>query len=472
MNLATAELSVIASRTYGQPYDLAALECLVDALLDARRGVGTVKADGSNLLQAPPLTDEERREIILRRFRLLAARAAAQTPYYGALFQQAGLDPAQLSWDDIPRIPVTSKDALRNRPEDFVCRDARPVFETTTTGTTGRPTRVFFSMYELRVSTLTSAIENLIIGDIVPGDIGLTSSSSRATLGNTVGAWNTLRVGALLVHGGQVEPATTLALLAQPYDLPGMAPKVNQVLVYPSYLGELVETGKRLGYKPSDFGLKRIDTGGEIVTHALRRRAQEFFGNVPYWESYGMTETWGMGGQVCEEGHLHYGGGWWEFLNADTGAPAQPGEVATMVCTPLPPSRDTTLVIRYDTQDLVRMLREPPTCSLKAVPAVDGPLGKRALSVRHEDGWTVPRQVLEALESVDALPLPARCGFWAVPGGVAVEVVAPDDAAVLRSVGASLEAQGVPLRELHRRDDRGQLQHAIPLRGDLRELSF
>jgi len=46
------------------------------------------------------------------------------------------------------------------------------------------------------------------------------------------------------------------------------------------------------------------------------------------------------------------------------------------------------------------------------------------LAVRHEEGgWTFPRDVLEALEACEEVPLPARHGFWAVPGSVAVEVV-------------------------------------------------
>jgi hypothetical protein len=74
------------------------------------------------------------------------------------------------------------------------------------------------------------------------------------------------------------------------------------------------------------------------------------------------------------------------------------------------------------------------------------------------------------------VPLPARCGFWAAPGGVAVEaLVRPgcaDRAGVRRAVGAQLEAQGVPLRELRLTEDRAGLRRPLPLRGDLHERSF
>jgi hypothetical protein len=110
---------------------------------------------------------------------------------------------------------------------------------------------------------------------------------------------------------------------------------------------------------------------------------------------------------------------------------------------------------------------------MRHVPAVSQLLGKRRLALHHAQGWTSPREVLEALEALELVPLPARCGFWTVPGGVAVEVVTREDARHARhQVAEALEARGVPLRELKLRTDRSQLRHPYPLRGDLRELMF
>jgi hypothetical protein len=93
--------------------------------------------------------------------------------------------------------------------------------------------------------------------------------------------------------------------------------------------------------------------------------------------------------------------------------------------------------------------------------------------VRHDAGWTFPRQVLEALEALEAVPLPARCGFQAVPGGVAVEArVHRDSPQVRQEVARSLEVRGVPLRALHLVEDPRELHHPLPLRCDLKEASF
>ena len=93
------------------------------------------------------------------------------------------------------------------------------------------------------------------------------------------------------------------------------------------------------------------------------------------------------------------------------------------------------MLLRYDTRDAVRALAGPLELQPQGVPAT-GPIeGKLDLAVRHPDGWTTPRDVLEALEGLDAVPLPARCGFRGVAGGVAVEVVTRRDTPATRAGG-------------------------------------
>jgi phenylacetate-CoA ligase len=160
-------------------------------------------------------------------------------------------------------------------------------------------------------------------------------------------------------------------------------------------------------------------------------------------------------------------------IDPETRAPAAPGQIGTIVATPFAPYRQTTLLLRYDTEDLVRRLAQPPTCALAHLPATGPLLGKRRLAVRHAHGWTTPRDVLESLEALDEVPLPARCAFWAVPGGVTVEVVAREDTAETRHViERALEAHGVPVRDLRLVTDRGRLGRMLPWRCDLREATF
>jgi len=460
---------------FGIPFSTGSLDRLVDGLLATQREFGRIGPEGGELLDGPMLDDETRRAMQIRRFRAQAIRAATETAYYAALFERIGLDPTRIGYEDIARVPITPKEALRDSPDDFVRSTVQPCFRTTTTGTTGRPTSVCFSQRELHIYIALGAIYHLMHQQVASEDIVLLSTSSRATLGNTCFAGACARVGAQVCVGGLIDPDLTLALLAEPRHLAGKQPRVSALLIYPSYLGELVECGLRLGYRTSDFGLKRIFVGGEIVTAGLKARCQQLFGEVQFVEGYNMTEPWPFGGTLCEQGHLHFepSQGLLEVLDVETGVPARPPDPGTLVLTPFPPFRETTIVLRYATQDVVQPLAEPLSCSLRQLPATSNLLGKLRLSVRHSAGWTFPRDVLEALEALEEVPLPGRCGLWAVPGGVAVEVVVQQDTpASRRTILQALEAGSVPVQELHLREHTSQLQQPLPLRCDLRETSF
>lgn len=470
-----AQLRFAASVVFGTRFSLRSLERLVASLRDTQHEFGTISDQGAELLGSPSLDDETRQAMQLRRFRAQAVRAARETAYYHVLFERLALDPARLRYEDIARLPLTSKEALRTDPDAFVRRSAKPYLCAMTTGTTGWPTSVSFSEYELRVFFALTAISSLFSRDIAGDDIVQISTSARGTLGNVCLAGACAHIGAMVYLAGVVEPAHTLALLAQQRHLPGKKSRTSLLYTYPSYLGELIECGLRLGYRPADFGLERIVVGGEVVTEGLKARCQQVFGPVQCLEGYGMTEIWPFGGRLCEAGHLHFevSQGLLEVHNAETAAPARAGESGTIVATPFPPYRETTLVLRYDTGDMVRAIPAPLTCMLRHMPATSKLLGKRSLCVHHEQGWTFPREVVEALEAVEQVPLPARYGYWAVPGGVAVEVVTRGDAPSVRcALEMRLHEQGVPLRELYLVEDRDQLQHPMPLRGDLREQGF
>lgn len=470
-----AQLRFAASVTFGAPFDIGSLERLVDTLVRTRWELGAVSAEGAELLGAPVLDEASTQELQLRRFRKQAARARHETDYYQSALAGLGPKLQRLTASEIARMPVTGKAALQADPDAFVRRGTRPAYRFTTTGTTGRPASVAFSADELRSYTLLAAMALLVHGTVSEEDVVQISTSARAMLGNRCFGDACARIGALVHTAGLVDPAHTLALLAEERGIGGKKARVSALMTYPSHLGELVEHGPALGYTPARLGVERLIVGGELVTAGLLRRARRLFGEARVIEAYGMTETWPLGGLRCADGHLHFEPvqGLVEVIDPETAAPAQPGQPGTLVVTPFAPYRQTTLLLRYDTEDVVRRLAEVPTCGLRHLPATGPLLGKLRLAARHEHGWTFPRDVLEALEALDDVPLPARCGFWTVPGGVAVEVVArSDDAAVQQRIVRSLDGRGVPVRELRVVHDPRELRRPLPLRCDLREAAF
>ena len=472
---AFAQLRYAASVIFAIPFDLRALDRLVEGILATQQEFRALGSDSAEFLGGPELDEVTRRDVQLRRFRTQAKRAVTETEYYHQQFESLGIDPAKLTYEDILRIPVTPKEALRNDPDAFVRRGSNPAFRTTTTGTTGKPTSVYFTAREIQATGLLAAITFIQSGQITPEDIVQISTSSRATLGNTCFSQACQRIGAVWFQTGLVDPAHALMLLSEDHHLPGKKSRASFLNTYASYLGELVECGLSNSYSPADFGLERISVGGEIVTAGLKNRCQKLFGPVEFIQGYAMTETWPFSGMRCAEGHLHFepSQGLLEVIDPDTSKPASRGQMGTIVATPFAPYREASVVLRYDTEDVVGVIAGSLTCNLKHWPATTDLHGKLRLSVRANDGWIHPRQVREALEGVEEVPLPARCGFWAVPGGVGVEVLVREANAVLyHKISQCLEEQSVPVQELRLVEDASQLQHPLPLRCDLREALF
>lgn len=471
LGAAVVQLRVIASLAFGLPFAPWALERLVRAAVATYHEFGPLGPDGAELVSGPPLDEDTRRDIQWRRFCQQARRAAGETSYYARLFATLDLNPDRLDEADIARLPLTPGDALRADPDAFVRRGARPSLRVLTTGTTGRPAAIAFAAVEFEALAALTALGYLASGLIAPDDVVVMAVNSRG-----IGALTLLascrRLGVLCCPVGPLGPEALLAFLAMPIAIPGQKRRPSVLQIYPSSLGELVDAGRQAGYQPADFGLERILTGGEIVTAGLRRRLTALFGEVAIIDSYGMTETFGLPGETCAAGHLHWHPthGLVEVLDPATGHPVAPGEAGTLVATPFPPFRDTTLLLRYDTGDVVRRLPADPTCSLRHLPATGPVLGKRRLAVCHAGGWTYPRDVIEALEALDVVPLPARCGIIDGPGGIAVEaLVRQDSPDSRRAVAASLAAHGVPVREVRLVTDKRDLRRPLPLRCDLRE---
>jgi phenylacetate-CoA ligase len=397
---ALAQLRFASAILLGRPFALGALDRLVDDAVATVREFGSLGDQAGELLGGPTLDEAARCDMQLRRFRAQAVRAARETRYYAELFEHSGLDPTRL---DPATLPPTRKEALRADPDAFVRRGASPVLRTTTTGTTGPPTGICFSTYELRAIVALAAIANLFDRTLAPDDVVQINTSGRGLLGNLALAGACARIGALVQMPGLIEPRDALAMLAEPRAVAGKKPRVSVLCTYPSYLGELVTLGELLGYRPGDFGLERVLTGGELVTQGLRARCQRVFGPIEVVEGFGMTEIYPLGGRLCPDGHLHFepSQGLIEVVGL-AGCDA-----GTLVATPFLPYRETTLLLRYDTEDVVQPLADTACCRLRHLPATSNLLGKLRLSVRHDRGWTFPRDVLEPLESIEVLPLPA-----------------------------------------------------------------
>jgi phenylacetate-CoA ligase len=192
---------------------------------------------------------------------------------------------------------------------------------------------------------------------------------------------------------------------------------------------------------------------------------------APVLDGYSMTEIFPVSGQVCGQGHLHIptDQGHVEVLDPETFQPAAPGAHGVLVVTPYTMYRDTTLLLRYVTGDIVRVLpeSETPACELAAVPATSRVLGRLSPSS------LTTRDVLDLLQAEHEIPLPTRYALEETPSGPVLHAVTGK---VSRALLSRLEERAadlkLPLRGIELVDDPADLPGPCRVRADLREHTF
>jgi phenylacetate-coenzyme A ligase PaaK-like adenylate-forming protein len=389
------------------------VERLVGDVLATLAEFGEAGADAAELIEGPTANPQDRLEMTNGSLRRTAVRLAAQSPFYARHFSSAQIDPAKLDVAGLQAVPVTVKADLTERPGDFRCTDTPAYLATRTTGTTGRPTEVWLSRYEMELWPALGALASVLRGELRPGDIMQVSLSSRSTVAVHVAA------NACRLAGVGCRP---LGIVPPEAALDGLADGVTILLTNPSYLAELVTAARRAGIGAGDFRLRRLVVGGEVLSPGLARAAARTFGVAQVEDPYSMTEIVPISGRPCSQGHMHHDTnlGLTELVDLDTGEPAAAGALGTLVITPYFPYRDCTPVFRYDTRDVARRLPDAPLrCELASIPATSLILGKADHLLRIPGREVVTsRQLIEAIESLPAEPWPARYRAAACDGRI------------------------------------------------------
>jgi phenylacetate-coenzyme A ligase PaaK-like adenylate-forming protein len=471
LRTALAQLHHGFSLVFGRRLRVANIERLVADIVATRAefgGIGDLEE-----FRGTSMSIQDRKPIDDRRLRRIARMAYAETSYYRDLFDRVGMRPDEVNLSTLERLPVTRKETLRDTPEALVNRGVRPWYRAETSGTTGPPSSVWFSRYEAEMLTAMTAVSLLIDNGLGEGDVIQLNLVSRAFFGIHCFAGAAALIGVVPCSLGLVEPEISLSRLAGDARLSDAEARPVLLVTYSSYLGLLVEVGERLGYTAADFGLRQIMCGGEVLTEGLRRRAERLFGATVV-ETYGMTEITPASGQICTGGHLHFHPeqGITEVLDLTGTRAAEPGELGVLTFTPVFPYRETTLLLRLFSGDVVRRLADDDLgCELAQLPATSRVLGKDGHLYSFAGRTVTPRDVLELVEADPAARFPSRWSLQTGTDGLELHILGDDPQASDRIRKRGLE-QEIPLARVIVHGERATMPPTAPVRADLRELSF
>lgn len=404
------QLRLALAMVWGRPLNVGVLTGLVDDALATLREFGEPGDDVGQLVDGPFADPTVRRDLTERALRRTARRLVGVSPFYAQRFAAAGVDPRRLTVDNLGELPLTVKADVVAEPTAFLCAGSTPVISTRTTGSTGAPVEIWLSRYEASMWPAFAALSGILRGEIGPTDAMQVCLSSRAT------AAVQQDVGVCRLAGAR---ADVVGLVPPDEALDSMLHGRPTILAtYPSYLAMLIKAAVRRGVGPAEFRLRRVDTGGEVLSTALAAAAREAFGTPNINDTFAMTEVLPVTGRSCNLGHLHHdlNTGHVEVLSVATGEPAAAGELGTVVITPYYPYRECMPVFRYDTRDLVRVLPDGPLgCDLAGTPATSLILGKfeglprgATPGAGGRAAGATTRDLVEALEALPTNPWPAR----------------------------------------------------------------
>jgi phenylacetate-CoA ligase len=354
--------------------------------------------------QVETMKRDELEKLQLKKLKWQVERVYKHSEFYRERFKKVGVKPEDIkSLDDISKLPVVTKGELRQEqtsyppfgryavapPSDW--RELHP-----STGTTGVPVNTLWTYRDTEI--ITDHTARLIWGFGVRKEDVIQN-------GFSYGLW----VAGIAVHyaaakiGSFVIPIGATSSERQIYYL--QHAKSTVLFATPSFGLYISEKLKEKGVKPEDINLRIGSFGGEAGTEnpATRKRLEDGLG-IDAYDFYGLAEIGPTFAAECrEKAGLHFVEDHYliEVLDPETREPLSVGEKGVLVITHL--SREGTPMIRYWTNDIVKLEDEKCGCGRTHIRAVGGILGRADDMIVFKGENVYPSQIEEVIRSFPEL---------------------------------------------------------------------
>ncbi len=300
---------------------------------------------------------DELKELQLDRLKTILIRASS-TPYYSQVFKEIGFDPLDFeSLDEIKNLPFTSKKELREHyPYGFLAVPRDEIVRMhSSSGTTGRPIVVFYTMKDIETWA-----------DLMARSMYMTGARKSDVFQNTMGYglftgglgfhYGAEKIGMMVIPSGPGNSVRQITLMRE-FD-------TTAVHILPSYALHLLDVFEELNLDPKkDVKLRIAFIGAEPHSEEMRKKIEESY-DIDAYNSYGLSEMNGPGVafECPEKEGLHV----WEdnflveIIDPQTLEPLPDGQEGEVVFTTL--NREGMPLIRYRTRDLAYIYPDPCPC--------------------------------------------------------------------------------------------------------------
>ncbi|MBO8141386.1 MAG: phenylacetate--CoA ligase [Firmicutes bacterium] len=380
-------------------------------------------------------------------------RVYRTSPFYRKKFDEVGVKPEDIKGlEDVARLPFVTKDELRQAQEaegrfgGLACAEPAAWRELhPSSGTTGRSVYTLWTARD--VEAITDFTARLLWSQGVrPGDTIQNAFSYGLWVAGLAVHYAAGRLGCFVVPIGATQSARQVDLFHE------WRPTV--FFSTPSFALYLVEKLQEQGVSGSELALRIGSFGGEAGAEvaATRRRLEEGLG-IDAYDIYGLAE---IGPTMAAECQCKDGLHWTEdhhlieVVDRNTGEPVPEGEEGVIVITHL--TREGTPMIRYWTNDIGRLVKEPCRCGRTHARSPGGILGRADDIIIYKGVNFYPSQVEDVVRSIPEISDEFRIRLEVNPYGrdictlVAEVLQAGSEAAVRQKLAARLrEALGVGL---------------------------
>jgi phenylacetate-CoA ligase len=357
-------------------------------------------------------TGRQLRELQTRKLRRTVEYVYRYVPFYRETMHAMGIKPSDIrTLADVHKLPITKRQQLSENIDAFVSRypGLVPVTTVRSSGTTGHPVELFLTNEELQYYGAGEAITGMMMGWLGPAEIMQRHFSTEPAITGTLMSVAARKAGAMQVVPGKTLDDHVESIFHERV-IPGKRSKVSLLMTSPSHLWALTHRAEQMGVDFAESGLRRIQTGGAMVSQDLKQRVLETWGLEPS-EGYGLVEVFTCAAGGCgKSDRMHFTDmtGYAEVLDPETEEPIPAGQPGVLAITSFYPDRELMPLLRYWTEDLVVLSPELTcACGLQTTQILDI-LGRVDHMVKV-GGWAIyPQMIGDSLLAFRELALPPR----------------------------------------------------------------
>jgi phenylacetate-CoA ligase len=317
--------------------------------------------------------------------------------FYRTVFRRHSIDVSRIrSIEDLAEIPVTTKENLQERNEEFICVPKEKIIDyITTSGTMGDPVTFAMTDKDLDRLAYNEAISFTCAGG-VPGDIyQLMTTIDRRFMAGLAYFLGIRMMGASIVRVGNGIPEFQWDTI--------LRIRPGAIIAVPSFILKIIEYAEAHGIDYRNSSIRSAVCIGEplrnmdLSLNTLGRRIAEKW-PLKLYSTYASTEM-GTSFTECSEGtggHHHPELIIAEFLD-DENRPVGEGELGEVTVTTL--GVEGMPLLRFKTGDVCHHYTEPCSCgrtTMRLGPVV----GRKKQMIKYKGTTLYPPALYDILDSI------------------------------------------------------------------------